>query len=309
MRTSLIAIWFCAAVAFAQPGGEPVGLVLTAGRDARIIRRDAKASGPARVGEILLAGDRLNSAGSTASYLYCPEKSSQVLAAKSEALFETTGVQVRTGKIESSQPVSQCFLPQVVQLAVASQQHAGALVARNVPPVPTLLSPVGSPSPVLDTPPLFAWEPVPKADTYRIEVSNTAGTVLWTQQLTGTQAQYPAHAPPLVAPSVYAWKVTALAGGKPIAATESQMRILTVADRRRLRLEIADAQKAIDEPGSSPAARLAKAVMLERNQLIPDALDQYRTLQAGWKEAAWLQAKVAQLEDAVRAAQRTVAIR
>ena len=309
MRTSLIAIWSCAAVALAQSGGEPVGLLLTAGRDARITRRDAKSSGPARVGEILLAGDRLNSAGSTASYLYCPEKSTQVLAAKSEAVFESTGVQIRTGKVESRQPVSQCFLPQVVQLAVASQQHAGALVARDVPPVPALLYPIGTPSPVLDTPPLFAWEPVEKADTYRLEVSNSAGVVLWTQQIPGTQAQYPAHAPPLVAPSIYTWKVTALAGGKPLAATESQLRILSVADRRRIRQEIADAQKIIDEPGSSPAARLAKAVMLERNQLLPDALDEYKTLQARWKEAGWLQAKVVQLQDALRAAQRTVAIR
>ena len=133
-------LYLFAAFAAAVQAQEPVGLLLSAGPEARVIRRDA-APAAIRVGDMLFAGDRLRTAGAPASYLYCPGKSSQVLDRGSEALFDATAVWVQSGKIASQQAVSVCLLPQTVQLGAASKQHAGALVLRDALP-PCSLDPV-----------------------------------------------------------------------------------------------------------------------------------------------------------------------
>jgi len=283
---------------------EPVGLLLGTGPDAEIVRRSAKTPLPARAGEMLFAGDRLRTGSAPASFLYCPGRASQTLGAGSEALLDAAEVKIERGKQVSRQPAGVCLLPPVVELGVASRQHAGGLVLRDVPPAASLklVSPVGSP--ILDTPPKFVWAAKPEADTYLIEVANATRVVIWRTELGQTEIQYPGHAPPLVAPSFYYWRVTASAAGKPIAATESAFTVLRPAERSQLRQQLAETQSALDKDPANPALRLAKATRLERAGLLSQAVEDYQALPPAWKDHAWLKEKLAQLEQALRAAQR-----
>ncbi len=286
-----------------QTTAEPVGLLLAAGPQARILRRNSKAPVPAQAGEILFAGDRLRAGNGPVSYLYCPGRSSQTLDAQSEAVFQAAEVKVQKGKIVSQQEMAMCFLPQAVQLGVASQQHAGVQVVRGAPPL-RLIFPVGGPA--LDMPPTFAWQPLESADSYQVQVTNAARTVLWTTTLAETEIRYPGHAPPLVAPSTYRWKVTALAGGKPVAATESQFQVRRAAESRQILQDLTEIQAALEQDPSNPAWRLAKAARLERASLLPEALGEYQALKPVWKDAEWLKAKLFRLEQDLLAAQRNV---
>ncbi len=286
----------------AQTAEGPVGLLTAAGPQSKIIRRDSSKPVPARVGEMLFAGDRLLAGTEPVSYLFCPSRSLQTLDRQAEALFQPAEVKVPKGKIVSQKQVGSCLLPQKVQLSLASQQKVGALVMRGVEL--KLLSPVGGPA--LETQPKFAWQPQPakEASSYEIEVANSEGRVLWKTRLSGTEAQYPPHAPPLIGPATYSWKVTALADGKATAATESTFQLLTTAERLKMRQDLERVSGEMKQDPSNPALRVERAAMLEQAKLAPAALEEYRALAATWKDTVWLQAKVADLEQALASAQR-----
>ncbi len=290
-------------VALAQTAEEPVGLVLGAGGGAQIQRRAGEAVA-ARAGEMLFTGDRLRTGAAPASYLYCPGRASERIEAESEALFGAAEVKITRGRAAGRQAVAACFLPPVVVLGVASRQHAGALVLRETPPVPKLAAPLGAP--VLDMPPRFAWEKAGGADAYQVEILDAAGKTLWKTEVAGTEVRYPGHAPPLVAPSTYRWRVTASAGGRVIGTTESSFQALRAAERMELRKQIADLSAIYDHDSSNPALRLARAAVLERRGLLAQALQDYQSLVAVWKEAPWLKERIFQLEQALRAAERSV---
>ncbi len=284
----------------AQTAEGPVGLLTAAGPQAKLLRRDSNKPVPARVGEMLFAGDRLLAGTDPVAYLFCPSRSLQTLDRQAEALFQPTEVKVQKGKILAQKEVGSCLLPQKVRLSVASEQKVGALVMRGI--ALKLLSPVGSS--VLEAPPRFAWQAAKEASAYEIEVANSEGRVLWKTHVSGTEAQYPPHAPPLIGPAIYSWKVTALGGGKATAATESSFQLVTTAERLRIRQDLTRVSGQMGQDPSNPALRLVKAATLEQGNLTPAALEEYRALAATWKDAVWLQAKVADLERMLESAQR-----
>ena len=130
-RTGLIWILCCAA-AFAQPKKEePVGLVLSPG-GAKLLRAGVETPLNAKAGDILFAGDGMKTETAPASFLYCPSKTSQSLAPAGDLLFAASAMKVRAGKLVDSKPIASCFLPQVVRVAVASQQHYGVSMTRGL---------------------------------------------------------------------------------------------------------------------------------------------------------------------------------
>ena len=299
----LLALAVLSRSSWPQAAQGPVGLLIGVGPDARIVRRDSPKPVPARIGEMLFAGDRLLAGKDQASYLYCPSRSMQTLDRQGEALFQSGEVKVQKGKIASQKQVAVCTLPRAVQLSAASQQQVGALVLREVPGL-KLLAPVGSP--VLETPPKFAWQALKDAESYEIQVANSEQVVLWKTRLPGTEIPYPPYAPPLIVPATYSWRVTAIAGGKPIAATESTFQLLATAERQSVRQQLADIAGAMEQDPSNPAARLARAAVLERAGLLSHAVAEYRALAADWKDAAWLELKLSELDRAIQAAQRSL---
>jgi tetratricopeptide (TPR) repeat protein len=122
-----------ASTLFAQPPKkeEPVGLVLLPG-GARLVRAGVETPLAAKAGDILFAGDAMKTESAPANFLYCPSKSSQSLAPAGDVLFGPSQLKVRAGKLVDSKPMASCFLPQVVRVAVASQQHYGVSMTRGL---------------------------------------------------------------------------------------------------------------------------------------------------------------------------------
>jgi tetratricopeptide (TPR) repeat protein len=110
---------------------EPVGLILTAA-GGKVLRANTETPLAARSGDILFAGDSLQAIGSPANFLYCPTKSSQTLDSGGEILLDAKQLKVKTGKLDAPKPVGACFLPQVVRVSVASQQHYGVSMTRGL---------------------------------------------------------------------------------------------------------------------------------------------------------------------------------
>jgi hypothetical protein len=86
----------------------PVGLVLSPG-GAKLLRANTETLLDARAGDLLFTGDGLR-----------------------EARFDAKQVKLKTGQITGEKPAQSCFLPQLVRVAVASQQHYGVSMTRGV---------------------------------------------------------------------------------------------------------------------------------------------------------------------------------
>ncbi|MDQ1469463.1 MAG: hypothetical protein QOJ99_943, partial [Bryobacterales bacterium] len=129
--TKYLLIAACAAVVLhaAVPREEPVGLVLGAG-GGKVLRASTETPLAVRAGDILFAGDSLQSGGGPTSFLYCPTKTSQILE-QGEILLDSKALKGK-GKLGASKPVNACFLPQLVRVAVASQQHYGVSMTRGL---------------------------------------------------------------------------------------------------------------------------------------------------------------------------------
>jgi Flp pilus assembly protein TadD len=147
MKKILISAILAACCLNAEPAREePVGLVLLAG-SGKVLRAGTETPLAAHAGDILFSGDTLRAEGSTPSFLFCPTKTSQTIDANSEVTLESKGLKFKTGKSNASKPVNACFLPQVVRVAVASQQHYGVSMTRG------LAQPKGDVIPLVDLPP------------------------------------------------------------------------------------------------------------------------------------------------------------
>ena len=115
----------------AETKEEPVGLILSA-TGGKVLRAGNETPLGVRAGDILFSGDSLRAGDGPASFLYCPTKNSQMLDQGGEVLLDTKALKVKTGKLGVAKPVNACFLPQVVRVAVASQQHYGVSMTRGL---------------------------------------------------------------------------------------------------------------------------------------------------------------------------------
>jgi tetratricopeptide (TPR) repeat protein len=118
-------------VSAADTREEPVGLILSA-VGGKVLRANTETPLAARAGDILFSGDSLRAIGAPANFLFCPSKASQTLDSGGEVALDTKAIKVKTGKLDPPKPVNACFLPQVVRVAVASQQHYGVSMSRGL---------------------------------------------------------------------------------------------------------------------------------------------------------------------------------
>jgi tetratricopeptide (TPR) repeat protein len=110
---------------------EPVGLLLSA-TGSTVLRSGTETPLAARAGDILFAGDELRTVSGPAGFLYCPGKTSQTLDQGGDLIFDAKMLKPRAGKLSASRPVNACFLPQLVRVTVASQQHYGVSMTRGL---------------------------------------------------------------------------------------------------------------------------------------------------------------------------------
>jgi Tfp pilus assembly protein PilF len=113
------------------PKEQPVGLVLSA-TSAKLLRANTETPLAARIGDILFAGDTLRTESSPVTFLFCPAKSSDTLGPNAEVILEGAKLKTKSGKIAATKPVASCFLPQLVRVAVATQQHYGVSMTRGL---------------------------------------------------------------------------------------------------------------------------------------------------------------------------------
>jgi tetratricopeptide (TPR) repeat protein len=131
MKILLAALALTATLLADTPREEPVGLVLIPG-GGKVKRAGSETPLAARAGDILFAGDDLRSDAAPASFLYCPQKTSQTLDTGAEVILESKQLKIKSGKLSGAKPVNACFLPTVVRVAVASQQHYGVSMTRGL---------------------------------------------------------------------------------------------------------------------------------------------------------------------------------
>lgn len=113
------------------PKEQPVGLVLAPG-GSKVLRAKTNTPLATRAGDILFSGDSLQSAGAPVAFVYCPNKTSQMLDPSSEVMLDTQQVKVRTGKIGATKPANTCYLPTVARVSAASEQHYGVSMTRGL---------------------------------------------------------------------------------------------------------------------------------------------------------------------------------
>lgn len=124
-----ISLLLISAAALAQtPRETPVGMVFGHGAS---VARAPRSSVQAKVGELLMAGDRITTAGESATLLSCSERRIVRLAPNSEATVTAQGIEAAPGALTSERMVSACFLPPVKRMAVAGQTHLGAATMRG----------------------------------------------------------------------------------------------------------------------------------------------------------------------------------
>ena len=140
-RTYQVALILLApCLAWSDTKDTPVGMLLLPG-DAKLIRANSETALDAKTPDLLFPGDSLRTGSAPATFLFCAGKTKQTLAPSSVAIFESGQVKVKSGKVLAQQPSGSCFLPQVVRLSLASQQHYGASMTRGdsnpeIPAVP-----------------------------------------------------------------------------------------------------------------------------------------------------------------------------
>ena len=166
----IAAFAFAACLQAVETREEPVGLVLAAG-GGKVLRSGTETPLAARTGDILFSGDSLRSADGPATFLFCPGKTSQTLEPAGEVLLDTKQLKVKTGKLDPAKPVNACFLPQLVRVAVASQQHYGVSMTRG------LAKPDGEVVPVDKLAPKVRDEVTPLEEAIKADPANVAALV------------------------------------------------------------------------------------------------------------------------------------
>src|ERR1700754_905338 len=96
--------------ATAQELEQPVGLV-TGSKGAKLRRFNTELPLTAKSGDILFPGDALIADGGTATFLFCPEKSSQTLSGSGDVLLERKQLKVKSGQLTDRKQQNFCMLP------------------------------------------------------------------------------------------------------------------------------------------------------------------------------------------------------
>lgn len=130
---------------------------------------------------------------------------------------------------------------------------------------------------VLTLRPSFRWQG-DAAASYQFHLQDLTGSLSWDRAVTGTNLDYPADAPPLVAGQTYLWKVTPdspLLGPPPPAAI-----LVVVGDPDRAQIETGLNQI----PGDTFEAESARAHYLFDQRLWYDAVAAYSALIAKYPD-------------------------
>ena len=134
MLRSVIRFVFFSALAASLTAADleqPVGIMLSAG-GSRVLRAGTETQLASKAGDLLFAGDELWAKDAPAAFLFCPGKAIETVPPGGDVQLLSKRLRLVQGKT-SEQPARACELPQVLRLAVASEQHYGGAMIRGTP--------------------------------------------------------------------------------------------------------------------------------------------------------------------------------
>lgn len=290
LRNSLLA-----ATAFAACGAaasaQTVGLLSMVKGDVQIVRAGQSAPAPARIADLLAAGDRVITGGTgEATFLFCPESRAGKLLGGGEAEFTTAALQVKKGKLADDRKVPNCKLPAAL-LAGNSKQQTGMLRLRGSALV--LRSPTRSS--VADLKPNFRWDPYENATSYEVKLTDREERILWKKNLSAANMAYPADAPALEPGQKYNWRVVAFENTESLADVGTNFTVLPAATATSVKEAeaglLALSKAAPDDSG--PLFLLA--FLYEDNGMTDAAARTYAQIKTRMGEQEWVQGRLNEL--------------
>ena len=267
---------------------QTVGLLSMTKGDVQIVRAGQSAGAPARIADLLAAGDRvLTGAGGEATFLYCPESRAGKLLAGGEAEFAAAALQVKKGKLADERNVPNCKLPAAL-LAGASKQQSGMLRLRGAPLV--LRTPTRSS--VADFKPNFRWDAYENATGYEVKLTDREERILWKRTLSATELLFPNDAPALEPGQKYNWRVVALENNENLADVGTNFTVLPAATAASVKESEAGLLALSKASPDDNGPLFLLAFLYEDNGMLDAAARAYGQLHQRMGQQDWVQGRL-----------------
>lgn len=269
---------------------EPVGLLTRVSGKVQLWRAGQKTPAEARSFDLLLPGDRIQTAdGSEASFLFCPASESGRVVARSEIAVEASGLTALKGSITDRQKTLSCRLPGNLALAEASRQQLGIMRVRGTQLM--LLTPCSTNIATLR--PSFEWSPLKEAVTYRLTVADREERVLWQGSTSLSKLSYPSDAVVLEWGQKYWWRVRAQKGEETIEEAGSQFRVLPRDQAESVLQSAEEIGRMAGGKDGDRLRRLLLALLYDTNGMLDEAMQAY----AAAEDVPWVRARIAELKN------------
>ena len=257
---------------FAQDAA-PAGMVLLTRGDVSLMRGET--SRPARLGELLFAGDRVSVLEGEAVVVFCPLGKRLRFTSGSISVLGEDHIETSSGPPAEVLDKRQCAIPKVA-LGAESLERIGGMRPRGEPPVTVFLG-----GRISTGRPHFEWQPIPEADVYGVSVSDELGRVLWSVQASESAVDFPVDRPGLP-DGWFSWEVVARNPSGVVA------RQVTSIEVRRV------ARTGLEAP-PAPEELLLRAVELEDQGYFAEAGACLRLLKDAYPSDARLRRRLAWL--------------
>ena len=272
----------------------PVGLLSSVSGKVQIVRAGQPEPVPARPADLLLAGDRIVTAGDAqASFLFCPQSRAAKALPGSEVEFAAGSFTVKKGKLAEERAVPSCRLPSNLALASASQVQSGMLRLRGS----NLLLRSPSRANVATLRPLFRWEPVDNAKAYDLKVLDREERILWRTSASAGEVQYPADAAPLAWGQKYWWRVTARDAQETLMEVGTYFQILSAEQAEDVRSSEAGLRRLIAENPGDSVPRFLLAFLYEERGMLDEAARLYQELASQTGSQPWVEVRLNELRN------------
>ncbi|MFZ0429205.1 MAG: hypothetical protein WAO20_13885 [Acidobacteriota bacterium] len=198
------------------PEPAPTGMLLLVKGGVELNRDGAQR--PARLGELLYAGDQLAVGEGEAVFVYCPLGKRFRLSSGNRSLLASEGIKTLSQPAAEELDDRECAIPKVV-LGAESLERIGGMRPRGEPPVTVYMGGL-----ISTGKPRFMWRPVEGARLYQVSVSDELGRRIWSGTTTELSIPFPADRPELP-DGWFSWEVAALGDSDVLARQTTPLEV------------------------------------------------------------------------------------
>lgn len=145
---------------------------------------------------------------------------------------------------------------------------------------------------VMDDHPVFKWQAVPGATSYKLKLKDEDDQIIWQPEVNTNSVTYAADAPALKPGVDYTWTVTSTVGDVRWAPEKDGIFRVLAADKRQA---VKDELAGLDGMDDEDMANLLRAEVYYRNGLTDDALPLYQALLAKSPDSTSVRTALAQI--------------